>query len=519
MLRVIGWALLAGCTENQLVGVPDEDLPAAMISVEPRSLDFGDPPAGDWSMLPVTIANIGGRMLTVGAIDVPVGQGFGLEGVTFLTLASGDNAVVNVSYLSSGTERVAEAAVYSDDPVDPRVAVDLVVGRKDGVLVVAPDPVDFGSTALGWTIERPVTLTNEGTGPLRVDGMHTDGAGFTILDAPETPFTIEAGDTTEITLGFSPVTLPTVGVGLLWVDSNASATNAPVDLAGKADLGGIRGRICDPSGDDYVVGARVWVDVDFGGDGTVDYTVEDETDKDGWFELWDLPPGVHTVHVEKGLFGSTFAADVKGAGLWELPDDECIDQGDLTIAVIPGSFDEIGSLLDGIGLAYDVKTTALFNSRKDLDDYDMVFVACSSVPSGYDADELRDWIELGGRLYASDLAVNGFETLFPDEYSLSGSASAWGSTVVTLLDADIIASVGTDTLTVTYESGVSPLLLDGDSDVDSTILIEVDLFGIDVPATVRMQHGFGSATFTAFHTSKTGYTGMSDLFEALVWAM
>jgi hypothetical protein len=50
-------------------------------------------------------------------------------------------------------------------------------------------------------------------------------------------------------------------------------------------------------------------------------------------------------------------------------------------------------------------------------------------------------------------------------------------------------------------------------------LIEADLFGTDVPATVRMQYGFGSATFTAFHTSKTGYAGMSDLFEAIVWAM
>ena len=91
-------------------------------------------------------------------------------------------------------------------------------------------------------------------------------------------------------------------------------------------LGGVRGRVCAPSGSTWVAGATVWVTLE---DGTVVHT---KTDGDGWYNLADVPPGKYTVHVKKGSFNTTFSSlDCERCldylGVRDVPDVECVGGG------------------------------------------------------------------------------------------------------------------------------------------------------------------------------------------------
>ena len=52
---------------------------------------------------------------------------------------------------------------------------------------------------------------------------------------------------------------------------------------------GLEGRVCDPSGGYWVVGAEASVEWDGDGDGVEDFTVVSLTDSDGRFSLMSLP--------------------------------------------------------------------------------------------------------------------------------------------------------------------------------------------------------------------------------------
>ncbi len=102
---------------------------------------------------------------------------------------------------------------------------------------------------------------------------------------------------------------------------------------------GVTGRICDPSGGDWVVGALVYVDADVDGDGTGDVYVEDLTDVDGRFTLTGLPAGTWTVYVEKGSFATNFDVTLNG-GMYELPDPECLLPPEIVVAAEAGDIDD-----------------------------------------------------------------------------------------------------------------------------------------------------------------------------------
>ncbi len=111
----------------------------------------------------------------------------------------------------------------------------------------------------------------------------------------------------------------------------------PDDPVDPGETASVSGRVCDPSGGEWIVGAYVWVAVDDDGDGEEDWRAEDSTDADGRFMLEGLPPGDHQVRVEKGSFSSSYDVTLD-VGLYEIPEDECaLDPP--TIAVISGDYD------------------------------------------------------------------------------------------------------------------------------------------------------------------------------------
>ena len=99
-----------------------------------------------------------------------------------------------------------------------------------------------------------------------------------------------------------------------------------------------------------MVGGRVWASVDTNGDGNSNFTSETLTDGSGHFVLEDLAAGETQIRAEKGSFYTDFTVDIPMGEIHEMPSPECIAQGDVDIAVVEGSFDDIGGLLNSVGL-------------------------------------------------------------------------------------------------------------------------------------------------------------------------
>ena len=82
------------------------------------------------------------------------------------------------------------------------------------------------------------------------------------------------------------------------------------------------GRVCSPTGGDWIVDAHVYVEVDTNNDGVIDYISEDYTNGEGFYTLNDLPEGEHIVYISKGSFTKELVVDVL-PGTTELPFDVC----------------------------------------------------------------------------------------------------------------------------------------------------------------------------------------------------
>ena len=124
-----------------------------------------------------------------------------------------------------------------------------------------------------------------------------------------------------------------------------------------APNGGVSGRICAPSQNVYVADAEVYIEFE---DGT---RLSTQTDADGYFTLEGVPVGTYTVHVEKGSFGATFDVTITEGTITELAQDECLE-GDIEIAVVTGSYDDVGGILTRLGLSYDAYDGDPYGSRE-----------------------------------------------------------------------------------------------------------------------------------------------------------
>ena len=79
-------------------------------------------------------------------------------------------------------------------------------------------------------------------------------------------------------MAYKTTFLPLVLMNIGCMEYNINKGNG---LLGPAGEGSIAGKVCDPSGDTYLVGALVYVDIDMNGDGKIDRQIEDTSDAEG----------------------------------------------------------------------------------------------------------------------------------------------------------------------------------------------------------------------------------------------
>jgi len=95
---------------------------------------------------------------------------------------------------------------------------------------ISPSTVSFGDLAVGQSATKTVTVTNDGTGVLKVSGISVTGTGFS-ASGPKLPMSLSAGQSTSISAVFKP-TAGNAETGTITITSNAEGSPSRIALSG-----------------------------------------------------------------------------------------------------------------------------------------------------------------------------------------------------------------------------------------------------------------------------------------------
>ena len=205
--------ILACASENSLSGYkPNEAAGGPDIKVKPTLVDFGEVAEGSQATDSFTILNQGdeGSVLHVDHIEIKDQSG----SFTILTpnelqsgdIVQGESNTIDVAFTPFTATASGKASIYSDDPDEPIVEVDLIGSSAIPELQIDPDPLDMGQTYLGTGCEKrnEVTLTNVGAATLVINELEENGDGFSLEGSPSLPLTLEPGDSEILNVVFLP---------------------------------------------------------------------------------------------------------------------------------------------------------------------------------------------------------------------------------------------------------------------------------------------------------------------------
>ncbi len=219
------------------------------------------------------------------------------------------------------------------------------------------------------------------------------------------------------------------------------------DASGDCTPGSLEGIACAPKVGVSVSFAVIAFDQDAGCSGAAPVHIEVTADAKGHYFFAKLPPGPAILTMTKGSFKtSSPIAVLPGKKLDFTAQNDpkrCFSATAGKIAVIQGDADDLGKLLDGLGLKYDsfdsgttkdATSSAAAKLMKDLSalqKYDVLLINCSSTAEtlvkGIPAitANLQAFVQAGHSLYASDWAWSYVETAFPDAIDFYGADASY----------------------------------------------------------------------------------------------
>lgn len=208
--------------------------------------------------------------------------------------------------------------------------------------------------------------------------------------------------------------------------------------------GSINGRVCDPSGRNWLADAVAYVNLT-DDNGVIYDTMESYSDEDGRWDLVDLP-GDRTYHLYVQS-GDTMLYDeeiyLASGDTYSLDEPDCFDPQNLNIAIVTGLYDDFDRVLQQLGFTnytlVDGESTeaanAFFGDLDGMDAYDLIFLNGGFTEDGVlynltDATDpvpeenlvnLRSYVQAGGSVYASDWAYDAIERGWPDRLDWVGA--------------------------------------------------------------------------------------------------
>jgi hypothetical protein len=198
----------------------------------------------------------------------------------------------------------------------------------------------------------------------------------------------------------------------------------------------------------------------------------------------------------------------------------------LKLGVTNAEYDDMGKLLESLGMGYEYTTIVEEDLTKidKLAQYDVVFLTCrGQIKKDPLIDKaLREFVERGGTLYASDLRFSALWGAFPEfvDESLVKNGRAPQDVKAEVVDEGLKNVLGKEIKLHFDGGGWKPAAFKEDEKV--RIYLRGEYFSefrkVEAPLLVKFQHGDGSVIFTSFHNAKQNSETEMKLLKYLVLA-
>ncbi|MBT9555178.1 MAG: carboxypeptidase regulatory-like domain-containing protein [Myxococcales bacterium] len=407
------------------------------------------------------------------------------------------------------------------------------------------------------------TCREDGTGWGLCDGcVGSDGSDTDTTTTPDVALDT-AEPVADVPDASADVALPSPDVSEVGLDI------VPSDSCDPCGYGSVRGVVCAPSEQVFVASATVTI-ATTDCDGTPrTWTVKSGADGNFWFP--EIPCGLHTVHVKAGSFEKSYPVEVttgKTSDHTGVGKKQCFKADSVPIAVFWGQWDHQHDLLGKLGLNYtylnfewdywndtdpdDIEALQVLRDPAKLAAYEILFFNCGSAAlkwaTGYPeiAENLREFVEDGGSLYASDLSWAYLEAAFPEAFDFFGDddlptipgaldgpqqAASNVEIAATIVDPLMSAYVGVKDFTAKYGPGPLiavtapgpvgsvPHVMAGVKFEKSGAFGGYDIVSQPVVLSHEPGNGSGRVIYTTFHNEEQNDEVMSKLLYYLVFML
>ena len=164
----------------------------------------------------------------------------------------------------------------------------------------------------------------------------------------------------------------------------------------------------------------------------------------------------------------------------------------LRLAVTPPSCDNVGMVLNHIGLKHTVVSESAFGN---LSDYDMLFINCTFQCATDDGiKHIRRFVESGGVLYVSCYSATVIDRAFPGYIKFRHHEGSGGLRIKAKVENHDIAGILGGSVGIFYNTSWTPI-----KSIKNDV--EVHLSGEGEPLLVSFKYGEGTVVFTTFHSN------------------
>jgi hypothetical protein len=174
------------------------------MEVTPNAVSFADVPVGDTYTQTVTITNANEGTLQIKKITASRAD-FQITGIILpVVVAHGTSQSFTISYRAQAEGRTeGEVSILTnsgDLPLVIPVKASSEAGQKE--LTASEAAVDFEDVAVGSAGKKELVLTNSGNRDLRISGITTSGARFSVSGT--TAVNLSPGQNVSVDLNFEP---------------------------------------------------------------------------------------------------------------------------------------------------------------------------------------------------------------------------------------------------------------------------------------------------------------------------
>jgi len=200
------------------------------VELSANVLDFGEVIHPQATQLSLDIFNQGNFDLTVNDIVVE-GDDFGIDFDAEFVIGAGSQVSKTVTY-TANTPGVVSGTVslYTNDPIDPVVSVDLVGICLAPEITLSPESLYLGEILIGTSSTQNFAILNEGTSDLTVSDIVSDNDAFTTNFNGE--FTLSVGESRQFTVTFAPNVVQEYTNALTIISNDPDEGNTSVVLTG-----------------------------------------------------------------------------------------------------------------------------------------------------------------------------------------------------------------------------------------------------------------------------------------------